>query len=481
MSVKRNFVYNIILTSGNIIFPVITFPFLSRVLGPEGVGEVQFINTFAQYFVMIAALGIPIYGIREVAKARSDDAILKKTITELLVIHVITSVFFSIIYFLLICNVDYFSINSKFYIIFSLILLTGFGNLEWLFSGLERFRFIAVRSLLVKVISFALILLFIRTKNDLGLYVWILAGGFLLNNSWNIFHAWKYVNFSLLRQNDFKKHFNPLLYIFSSIAAISGYVMLDTIILGFIKGYEAVGYYTAASRLTKPVVPVLTALGGVLIPKISEAFHNKDLKTVKSLSDFSFDFVVLMGVPMCLGFILLANELIILLCGEEFLFSSLSLKIFAVVVFIIGISNIWAIQILTPAGKDKLVTYSVIGGLVVSCVLNFVLIPIYSYNGAAVTNFLTELFVTTCFLFFVKRNFGFGFDFKLVLKAVASCLLFFPIYKSVTYFCDNLWGICILTALCCGGAYFLIQLFLFHNVILVKQFEKLRSGLKNGT
>lgn len=480
MSVKRNFVYNIILTSGNIIFPVITFPLVSRVLGPVGVGEVQFINTFAQYFVMIAALGIPIYGIREIAKTRSNNTELKKTATELLVINFLTSIIFSIVYFLLVLYVDYFSINREFYIVFSLILVTGFGNLEWLFSGLEKFRFIAIRSLLVKVISFVLILLLIKSPEDIGLYVWILAVGFLLNNIWNMCYAWKYVDLKSPVQNGLKRHFKPLLYIFSSIAAISGYVMLDTIILGFIKGYEAVGFYTAGSRLTKPVVPILTALGGVLIPKISEAFHQKDLKTIKDLSDFSFDFVVLIGVPICLGFMLLSDELIILLCGADFLASSLSLKIFAVVVFIIGISNVWAIQILTPAGKDNLVTYSVVGGLIVSIVLNFILIPLYSYNGAAVTNFLTELFVTICFFILVKRNFGFKFDFLLILKAVFSCFLFFPIFKLVMYFCVNQWIICAFTALCCGGVYFLIQLFLFRNSILEKQFERIRSRFNSG-
>src|SRR5690606_33279760 len=231
----------------------------------------------------------------------------------------------------------------------------------------------------------------VRTKNDDIYYLGILIGITVVNNLWNIWAARKYFNASLISVKGLKRHIKPLLFIFGTVAAISVYALLDTLILGFLKGYEAVGYYAAGTKINKMAIPVLTSLGTVLIPRISNAFKSGDLNQVKTLTNHSLDLIIILGVPMSIGLIALSPELIYLFSGTQFFPSILPMQIFAPVVLIIGISNVFAIQILTPARKDKEVTIAVCIGLFISLIFNFILIPLYSYTGAAITNLISEL------------------------------------------------------------------------------------------
>lgn len=480
MSLKENFTYNLILTVSSILFPLITFPYIAHKIGPIGVGKIQFINTFVQYFIMIAALGIPMYGVREVAKIKNNLIGLKRTITELLFINITTSLILLIVYLSIIYQISFFKNDIEYYKIAGIMLLTGFCNIEWLFSGLEEFKFIAFRSVIIKAITLVFLLFFLRTKDDTLIYLWILVASNVLNNLWNIWYARKYVNFKLLDFLDFHKHWKPIIYIFSTIAAISVYAMLDTILLGFIKGDEAVGYYTAASRITKPVIPILTCLGTILIPKISIAFSNNDFKAIKKYSNYSLQFVTLIGIPICFGTIILSEDLIMLLSGKSFLPSNFSVKFFSGIVLIIGLSNIWAIQLLTPAGKDKYVTFSVVLGLILSVILNFILIPIYSYNGAVISNFITEFFVMGMFLFYAKKFFKVRLNIKSMITSLIISLFFYPIWLfSKFIFPYQHFMICIFTIIMSSFIYLFIQIFFIKNELLLTQLNSFKIKLTN--
>ena len=273
-------------------------------------------------------------------------------------------------------------------------------------------------------------------------------------------------------------HLRPLFYTFSTIAAISVYAMLDTLLLGFMKGYKDVGYYTAAIRITKPIIPILTSLGTVLIPKISNAFDQHDDLSVKRYAEFSMNFVVLLGVPICLGTIFLSKELLILFCGQEFLYSDFCTKVFSLVVLIIGVSNVFAIQLLTPAGKDKYVTYSVLVGLLCNLVLNYVLISHYSYSGAAVANLVTEFLVMFMFGYYTKRFFDISIDFQqLVVSTVVSCFFYPILLLARKIFVEQTLFVCVFTVAASSTFYLLVQSLVIKNEILLKQIENLRKKL----
>lgn len=469
-TIKKNFAYNLILTVSNIAFPVITFPYASRVLGPIGIGKVQFVSTFIQYFVLISALGIPIYGIREIAKSRNNSVQLSKVFSELLMLNFFTGFGLFIIYFLVVYLVPDLRNDLPFYQIASLMLLLGFCNIDWFFSGMERFKFIALRSVFIKVAAIFFLFFIVRTGSDDLNYLWITILITVVNNLINLWAARKIVNFKLVNIKSIFKHLKPLLLIFSTVAAISIYALLDTIFLGFIKGYGAVGYYTSGTKISKLAIPVLTSLGMVLIPRIAQSFKEDKLSEVKSLVGDSLSLVILMGLPMTIGLMTLAPELVMLFSGEKFVNAILPMQIFTPVVLLIGISNVYAIQVLTPAGKDKYVTVSVVIGLVVSLILNFILIPKLSYIGAAITNLISEFVVMIFFIHFTNKVIKFKFDILLFTKSLIICLSIIPIASLFRYlFSNNPLIIILLTGSFFCTFYVLFQLFVFKVDLFVKQ------------
>jgi O-antigen/teichoic acid export membrane protein len=473
-TIKKNFVYNLVLTVSNIIFPIVTFPYASRILGPEGIGKVQFVNTFAVYFVLMAALGIPIYGIREVAKLRNEPEALKRLITELITLNFFISMIMLVLYTIIVYSSPVLYADRHFYAIAAVMLVLGCFNIDWLYSGLERFRFIAARSVIIKAASVLVLFLLVRDNDDDVYYLAITVGGVVFNNLWNMWSARHYLDFRNLVYQQLKIHYKPLLYIFSTVAAISVYAILDTIILGFLTDFVAVGYYTAASRIIKITIPVLTALGTVLIPQMAAAFKENNLDHVKDLANHSMSFVISLGLPMTIGLIALAPELIILFSGQQFAAAILPMQLFAPVLFIIGLSNVWSVQILMPAGKDKYVTIAAVLGLVSSLLLNFILVPRFSYIGATIANVLTETVVMCALIFYATKVVKVPFNIKLSLATLGISATFFPIVFLVRRVFNQDILICVVSVILCGIVYIGFQLFIIKNKIFMELADKVK-------
>jgi O-antigen/teichoic acid export membrane protein len=465
-SFKKNYFYNLTLTVSNIIFPIITIPYVSRILGPEGMGKIQFLNSFSQYFVLIAALGIPVYGAREIAKNRATEESLIGVFSTLLFINFITMLFMSIVYFLIILNVNIFESDKKLFIISYFILLFSFVNVDWFYSGLENYKFIAIRSVIVKFIFAVILYYYVKNQSDLIKYLYLIVGASVLNNILNVLLVRKYVDFRFFRYESFKIHFRPLILIFSSIFAASMYSTIDTLILGFVTGYKDVGYYSASSRIIKMTIPILTSLSAVLLPMVSIAIKDKNIEQVRNISKKSIEFVFFMGIPMSVGLFILSPELVRVFSGTNFDPAILSMKIMSPLVLIIGLSTIFAVQILTPASFDLEVTYSVLVGLLFSLILNFFLIPAYGHIGASISNISSELLVL--FLFYYKSKFVVEdiLDFNNAINSFFSSLFFIPIvYLMRSVLSQNLM-ILFSSIVVCLFCYIGIQYFFFKNHFL---------------
>lgn len=475
-SIKKNFFFNLIFTLSNVVFPILTFPYVSRILGPDGIGKVQFVSSFVQYFVFLAALGIPVYGIREVAKARDNIVELKKIFSTLLLLNIFTTFFVFIIYLGIVFFVPDLRGDIVFYNVAAIMLLLGFSNIDWFFSGIERFKFIAVRSIVVKVLFLILLYLIVQKKTDVLSYLWIVIGGTVANNIWNLFSARKYFDFKIVKKDDFQKHLKPLFYIFSTVIAVSIYSSLDVIILGFLKGFKDVGYYTSGSKISRMCLPFLTAMSVVLMPQIAQAFREKNEERISFLLKDSFEFIILLGVPMVVGLIALAPEIILIFSGYQFTPSILTMQINAPSVLIIGISTTCSVQILTPAAKDKENIIAVIFGLIVSVVLNFILIPQFGYLGATISNLLAELTVMSFFIFFAFRVIQFNFDTKLFLSCLFISLFFLPIiYLLRNFISTNKVIVAIFGVIFCGLWYAFFQIFVFKNQFSIKHINIIKE------
>lgn len=475
-TIRKNFIYNLLLTISNVLFPVFTFPYASRILGPEGIGKVHFVSNFVQYFVLIAALGIPIYGIREVAKLKHQPKELKTLFTTLLLLNLFTSLILFVVYTAIVYLVPSLYADREFYTVAVFMLVLSFCNIDWFFSGLERFKFIAMRSLFVKFVFLIILYIIVKNEADDINYLWVIVGSAILNNIWNIISARRYFDFNAFKLNDLKKHLRPLFYIFSTVLAASVYSTLDTIVLGFIKGFEDVGFYSAASRINRLSIPFLTSLASVLMPQIAHAFKEKETDRVKYLVKNSFDFVILLGIPMTIGLMALAPELIVLFSGSEFMPSIVPMQLMAPVVLIIGLSTVWSVQVLTPSGRDKEASVSVIGGLIVSVFLNFLLIPRFGYIGATISNLLAELTVMCGFAYFASKALTIEYDFKLIFKTLGASLVFFPIiYLLRNLVSTDIIAVSILGIIICSTWYFTFQIFIMKNELLRKQIISIKE------
>ncbi|WP_299285777.1 flippase [uncultured Mucilaginibacter sp.] len=458
----KNYFYNLLLTLANLLFPILSFPYVSRVLGPEGIGKVQFIFSFAQYFATIASFGIPIYGMKEIACYKDDMQGRSRVFSELLVIYVLTSVCLSVLYLAVIYTFPYFNVNRDMYRAALLLVLLGCSYTDWVYMGMEEFKSIALRSVLFKVIGLLLIFTFIKTTADYRNYLYLMMFSFLGNNILSLFLLKGKVGLTLLGLQ-LRKHTMPLLFIFGSTIAASMYADSDTVLLGFLSNSKTVGLYTAAVKLSKISIPIVTSMGVILMPKIAKYFAEKDMAEIQNTLDQTFRFLVFLGVPIAFGLALLAPEFIALFSGRQFLEAANSMRVLSVLPLIIGFAHFLLFMILVPAGRNREMFLCVIGGLIISLLLNVLLIPILRQVGSAIANVCSETVVTLLYFYFIKKNFSFAYQWFLVTQAIISALIFIPLVWMVKQLELPLAYMLIISITGCALAYITLQFLLFKN------------------
>lgn len=462
LSMKKNYLYNLLLSVVNILFPLLSFPYAAHILGPVGIGKIQFIVSFAQYFAIFAALGIPIYGIKETAKYKNDSQGLSLIFTELTSIFFIASLFFSFVYFIVIFSFSFFAHDREMYLFAGVLILFSFTYTDWFYSGIEEFKTITVRSIFIKSISLVLIYTFIQTEADFKNYLFIMLFSILGYQLVSFLMIFKRSSLNF-RQLNIKKHINPLIYIFSGSIVSSMYSVFDTVLLGFLSNNRSVGLYTASSKLIKITLPFVTSMGAILIPSISKNMAENNMSSVTLLLEKSFRFLVFFSIPICFGLAILSPELILLFSGKQFVNAISTMRILSLLPIFVGFGHFFSFQILIPAGKNREMFLSMLVGLITSFILNFILVPTLLYNGAAIANITAELFVTIGYFYFVKKHLKIHFEWKLITQTVVTVIFFLPIIILIRFLQLSLISTIALSLITCTAFYFSIQLFLFKN------------------
>lgn len=392
-SLKKNFILNAILTLSGFIFPLITFPYVFRLLLADGTGRVDFATSLIAYFNMFAQLGIPTYGIRATAKARDDKLELSRVTQELTIINLLMSVFMYACLALALLVVPRLFEDRLLYIIVSSTLLFNAVGMNWLYSGLESYSYITVRSLVFKAIAVVLTFVLVHQHSDYVVYGAITVVASVGSNIFNLIHARRYVSWRPLKELRFERHFKPIGVFFAMACATTVYTNLDSVMLGFMTTNTDVGYYGAAVKIKRILVSIITSLGAVLLPRSSYYIEKGEMEEFKKLSRKAINFVSIAAIPLVLYFILFAREGINLLSGSKYAGSIVPMQIIMPTVLFIGLTNIMGIQIMVPLGKERSVLYSVIWGAVTDLILNALLIPEYKAAGAAVGTVVAEFVV----------------------------------------------------------------------------------------
>lgn len=392
-SIKLNFIMNAILQISAFIFPLITFPYVSRILGPSGTGNVSFATSIVTYFALFAQLGIPTYGIRATARVRDDKKLLSKTVQEIFIINAVMCVLAYFVFFVVLNLVPKMYNDKVLFIIISSTILFNSVGMDWLYKGLEKYTYITFVSIIFKFIALILMFVCVHHKNDYVIYGAISIFAASASNICNLVNIHKLIYIKPIFNYEFTKHFRPIMIFFAMSCATTIYTNLDTVMLGFMKDNVEVGYYNAAIKIKNVLLGVVTSLGTVLLPRASYYIENNMYSEFKRIAGKALNFVVLISFPLCLYFILFAKEGVLFLSGDAYTEAILPMQILMPTLIFIGLTNIMGIQMLIPLGREKVVLYSEIAGAIVDLVINTILIPIMASSGAAIGTLVAEMVV----------------------------------------------------------------------------------------
>ncbi len=468
-SLKINYIMNSLLSFASAFFPLITIPYLSRVLLAYGVGKVNFALNVVLYFNMFAKLGIPVYGIRACAEVRDDREELSRVTHELLAISLITSVLSCVFLFVIIRLVPVLYDDKILYVIFSFIIFLEAVGMEWLFKALEQYTYITVRSLVFKLIAICIMFLMVKDSGDYVYYALVILTASYASLILNLFGAKKYIYLKPVGNYDLKRHMKSIMIFFFMACATTVYTNLDEVMLGFMAGDDSVGYYHAAVRVKSLLVALITSLGAVLLPRLSHYVEQGLEADFKRICNKAVNYILITALPLTVFFIILAGDVIALLAGSAFLRSVSVMQIIMPTVFLIGITNILGIQILVPTGREKYVLYSVMAGALTDLVMNLLFIPVYGPDGAAVGTLLAEIVVLLIQLCFLREEMGDFFKGIQYLRIVAVLLISTAL---LMFLCVNTAFSPFVTLIVFGSVFFLA-----YGVLLVLFREKLTMEL----
>lgn len=484
-SVQFNFVMNAILTVSSFVFPMITFPYASRVLSVDGYGKVSFATSVLTYFAMFAALGIPNYGIRACARVRDDKVKLSRTAQELMIINLITSAITYVAFFVSLIFVKRFQQDSTLLIINSASILLNTLGVTWLYSALEQYSYITVRNIACKIVSIILMFIFVHNPSDYVVYgaiAMVASGG---SNLLNFLNLRKCIILKPLGNYHFKQHLKPILIFFATSVAISVYTNLDTVMLGFMTDDTQTGLYSASVKVKNLLTGVVSSLGNVLLPRLSLYVSNQESDKFYETLSKVLNFLLLISLPLTVYFIFYSRTSILLFSGAEYENATLPMQLLMPTVFLIAVSGLTGNQMLVPLGRERVVMTSVICGALVDFGLNWMFIPKWGAAGAAAATLVTEFVVLAVQLFFLRSlawKVARGVRYRpIVVSLLAATAVGFLTYRFLhipSYF----WTLAV-SAVLFFGVYFALLLlqkepFLCENLSAALSFVK--GKLKKG-
>jgi O-antigen/teichoic acid export membrane protein len=402
LSIKKNYLYNLAYQVLNMALPLITVPYISRVLKPEGVGIYAYTNSIVQYFMLLAMLGIGTYGNKMVAIARDNKKELSRTFFSIFLLQLFFS-FISLSMYLVF--IFYFFQEYKLIALLQgIALLATVLDCSWFFSGLEDFKKIVTRNIFFKVLSLIAIFIFVKDTSDLTVYTIIMGLSLLLGS----IVLWYYVKphvvpVSISFQSVFS-HFKPTIVYFLPQIATQVYFILNKTMLGYLSTTSEVGIYDYADKILKIALAIVTSLGIVMLPRMANTFGKGDLDKANDYIRKSLEFTTLLAIPIMFGLAGVAQEFVPWYMGEEFKLSANVLIILSPAIFLMAWSGVFGTQYLVPLGKMKQYTSTLYVGAIVNLIVNIILIKPYGAIGAAIGTLAAEIAVTLAQMYFIRKD-----------------------------------------------------------------------------
>lgn len=463
-SVIKNYFYNSGYQLLALLVPLITTPYVSRVLGADNIGIYEYIYSIGQYFVLFGCLGLNLYGQREIAYCRDNYEKRSTVYSELLIIRAVTMGCTIILYLITAQFSQY-----KIYYYYSLFtLLASLIDISWLYQGLEDFKVTVLRNATVKVLGVIVILTFVKSKDDLWIYFLSHSLTLLIGNATIWFHKKRYVSFHWAISKNIIKHVKGTVSLFIPQIAASVYTVLDKTMLGYFASTIQVGYYSQSEKIVKVVMTIVTSMGVVMLPRISRLFAEKKEKAIEDSIYKSMRFVYFISSPIIFGLIAIVNVFVPWFYGSGYDAVKILIPILSPIIMAIGLSNVVGTQYLVPAKKQKEYTISICCGSVVNLILNALLIGKYQAIGVSIATVCAECTVTGIQLYFVRKNFSIKKMFAPIWRYLVSAAAMLFILRLVqTVLPDGAVGIVISCLM--GACIYVLILLALKDAFLIEQ------------
>lgn len=427
-NVKKNYVYQLMYQVLISILPFITSPYLARVLGADSIGIYTYTYSIVTYFALFAMLGIFDYGNRTISKAKDDPIMLSRAFTSLYILHVILSVIALLAYlcYLAFCiNDNRLIANVQMY-----FLLAQLFDISWFFFGMEKFKLTVVRNCIIKILTVVLIFIFVNQKEDLWIYALIISIGQLLSALLLWPHLPKYVRFCKVSLKEIFAHIKPMIVLFFAVIANSVFSYMDKIMIGSMSSYEQLGLYDNSWKMIEFPVGFITALGTVMMPKISNLLINKNDIAINNYIYKSMRFSMLAASAIAFGIAAISKEFSVVFWGSAFEECSLIMSLLSVTIIIMSLNSVVRTQYLIPREYDKVYLLAVISGAIVNIGLNAVLIPKLGAPGASIATILSYLTICIIQCINVRRALPLG---KYIVECLPYLIIGFFMYLIIRF------------------------------------------------
>lgn len=472
--IVKNYIYNTAYQLLIVITPLITSPYIARVLGVSGVGIVNYAYSIVTYFILFGTVGSSLFGQREVAYYQDNPQKRSSILKEIMAFRFIMVSLSVVIYYFVVAR------NSEYRMVYLLLMTelvaTAF-DISWFFQGMEDFKKTVVRNVIVKLAGITLIFIFIKSPEDVNKYAICYTLPTLLGNLSLWAYLPKYVVKSPFSFKSMAGYIKPMIALFIPQIAIEVYTVLDKTMIGQLSSsIDQVGYYTYSQNIVKTLLQIITSLGVVMLPAMASAFAKEKHDEIVEMLGNSVRFVFMLGCPMMFGIAGVANNFVTWFYGDGYEPVGTLMMIISPIIFAIGMSTVTGKQFLLPTKRQGMFTASVIIGAVVNFVLNFILIKKYDAIGASVATVIAETTVTVVQLIFVRKYLPIGKYFKKNIKYLFFSVAMFAVVFSLGFFVKGFFGT--VTQVAVGGAVYFALLLITKDDLLFKYSKLVLNKIK---
>lgn len=430
-SITKNYIYNMVYQVLILVLPLVTTPYLSRVLGAEGIGIYSYTYAIVTYFILFGSLGVAMYGQREIAYAQENVEERKRVFIEIVLFRFVTIFVSSIIYYFFFIKGEAYQI---YYQILLLELIAAAFDISWFFQGMEEFKRTVTRNVLVRVCSVSAVFLFVKNKEDLALFTLIYSIGDLLGNLSLWLYLPKYIKGVKVKNINTFRHIWPIILLFIPQIANQIYKILDTTMIGnLVQDKAETGYYEQGQKVIRLLLTVVTSLGVVMVPRMASTFASGDKKQIQSYLKMSFRFVFFLAFPIMFGITSISEAFVPVFFGAGYDKVIILINVISPILLLMGVANVLGTQYLLPTKRQKEYTISVAIGVVFNFIANYILITKYASIGASIATVLSELLVVIIQYQYMKKEVPFKELIGLAWKYLVAGLLMFAVCFGIRF------------------------------------------------